>query len=55
LFFEELGRSSSGDVFEHVQLQFLLGGSDVASPGWLFGTVQSGDVRRTGRSRLDDP
>jgi hypothetical protein len=37
LFFEGLGGSSSGDVFEHVQLQFLLGGADVASSGWFAG------------------
>lgn len=53
--FEGLGRSSSGDVFEHVQLQLLLGGADVASPGRSKWTMQPCDVRQTDRPRLDDP
>jgi len=55
LFFEGLGRSSSGDVFDDVQLQFLLVGPDVTPSGWPTGSVQSGNVGRTRRSCLDDP
>ncbi len=49
LFFEGLGRSSRGDVFQHVQLQFLLVGSDIASPG------RSPGARVVRRCRQDSP
>jgi hypothetical protein len=54
LFFKGLGCSSSGDVFDDVQLQFLLGGADVEATGWTKGTVQSGNGCGTYRSSLDD-
>jgi len=53
LFLKGLGRSWSGDVFSFVQLQFLLGGTNIAATGWSEGKMQSGDVGGTDRSPLD--
>ena len=55
LFFEGLRCSLSGDVFQYVQLQFLLACSNVTSTGWPTRSVLSGVVGGTRRSRLVDP
>jgi len=43
LFLKGLGRAWGGDVFEFVQLQFLLGGTDIAATGWTEGKVYTGN------------
>jgi len=55
LFFKGLGCPSRSDVFEHVQLQFLLAGSDLASARRSPRAMQSGDVRWTCQPCLDTP
>ena len=41
-------------MFDDVQLQFLLGGTDVTPTGWAKGTMQSGDGGGTRQTRLDN-
>ena len=41
-------------MFDDVQLQFLLGGADVAATGWTEGKMYTGDGSGTRRPRLDN-
>ena len=41
-------------MFDDVQLQFLLGGTDIATTGWSEGKMHTGDGSGTRRPRLDD-
>jgi hypothetical protein len=43
----------SGNVFDDVQLQFLLGGANVAATRWSKGKMYTGDGSGTRRTRLD--
>ena len=47
LFFERLGRSWNGNVFEFILLQFLLDGADIAATGWNAGSMDSGNGSET--------
>jgi hypothetical protein len=50
-----LEHASRGNVPEHVQLQFLLVGTDASPSGWSSGKVQSSNVCWPRRLRLDAP